>query len=44
MVFLVTRLEGFIELMDGHILMELVGNCSFQELENTEEGGLEIVR
>ena len=26
-----TSLKGFIELMAGHVLMELGGNCSFQD-------------
>ena len=25
------RLKGFIELMVGHVLLELGGNCSFQD-------------
>ena len=25
------RVKGFIELMVGHVLMELGGNCSFQD-------------
>ena len=29
MACLETRLNGFIELMIGHVLMELRGNCSF---------------
>lgn len=36
MVGPVGRLKGFIELMVGHVMVELVGDCSFQDF--TKEG------